>query len=274
MNELATYKGSVIYKATNLINKKIYVGKAINFSNRYKQHKWASRKAKTAFSSAIAKYGFENFQFEILEYCEADKLYIQESYWILKLGSLNSLIGYNLRVDLIGRSGFSHTDETKKKISDKCKGVIPWHAGKKVGNLRSKEGIQRFSQQMIGGKNPQAKTVYQFTKDGQFIKEFDSASTAARELNIGFKGICRIAAGQKPGDKKRKSYKGFKWSYNKPDLAVMQESYLFNCWELLTDNAEDNQQRSLSNKERSTTIAEMRVGTSVPKQETSLGMMI
>lgn len=261
MNNIFTYNGSVVYKATNLVNNKCYVGKSINFRNRYQKHK-SAKYYTTAFHNAIRKYGFANFKFEILEYCEPKDLIIRENYWILYFDSINPEKGYNLRLDSKDNSGWKHSDASKLLISISGKGRKPWHAGKKVGNLKSTEGIAKFVKQMTGAGNPNAKRVYQFDLNNNFLAEFDCVSTAARKLNIVFQGIARCASGE------RKSYKGFKWSYNKPDFAVMQKSYLFNCWELLTDNAEDNQQRSLSNKERSTTIAEMRVGTSVPKQET------
>lgn len=258
MNNILTYKGSVIYKATCLVNGKCYVGKAINFRNRYMKHKCAKYYT-TAFHNAIRKYGFNNFEFSILEYCEKESLIIRENYWITFYDSINPDKGYNLRMDSKDNSGWHHSDKSKALISATGLGRKPWHAGKKIGDLRSKEGKLNHSKLMTGSGNPNAKRVYQFDMNSNYIDEYETVSLAAIKLGIVFQGIARCASGQ------RKSYKGFKWSYNKPDLAVMLNMNLFNCWELLAGNAEDNQQRSLSNKERSTTIAEMRVGASAPK---------
>lgn len=258
MSDITTYTGSCIYKVTNLVNGKCYVGKSINFRKRYQKHKCA-KYYNTAFHNAIRKYGFDQFKFEILEFCEPNDLITRENHWILYNDSINPEKGYNLRLDSKDNSGWKHSDKSKALISESGKGRKPWHAGKKVGNLKSKEGIKRFVEQMSGANNPNAKRVYQYDLNGKYIRQYNCVSDASRALCISFKGISRCALGE------RKSYKGFKWSYNKPYLAVMLNMNLFNCWELLAGDAEDNQQRSLSNKERSTTIAEMRVGASAPK---------
>ena len=56
-----------IYKITNLINGKIYVGKSKNPKVRWRQHKSHSKKRNTKLYYAMRKYGIENFIFEVLE---------------------------------------------------------------------------------------------------------------------------------------------------------------------------------------------------------------
>ena len=59
----------VIYKATNLINGKSYIGQTNNFNRRKREHKRyglhpdKNKTNKTSyFYSAIFKYGFESFE--------------------------------------------------------------------------------------------------------------------------------------------------------------------------------------------------------------------
>lgn len=80
-----------IYKITNLINNKIYIGQSVNIERRLNEHK---RRDEQKIDKAIKKYGFENFNFEIIEMCQPDKLDELENYWI---GYYNSLVpnGYN-----------------------------------------------------------------------------------------------------------------------------------------------------------------------------------
>ena len=58
----------IIYKVTNIINNKIYIGQTIHSLNiRKSQHERSHEYGyKTAFSNAIKKYGKENFIWEII----------------------------------------------------------------------------------------------------------------------------------------------------------------------------------------------------------------
>ena len=90
-----------IYKITNLINNKIYIGLSVSSSNdRWKSHLWSARKNSIqAIDKAIYKYGKENFKNEILERVPFKKgiryLENREIYYISKLKSFKSDIGYN-----------------------------------------------------------------------------------------------------------------------------------------------------------------------------------
>jgi group I intron endonuclease len=69
-----------IYKITNNINQKAYIGLSINIENRWKQH--INYNSSSLIHLAIKKYGKENFTFEILEECEEEMLPTREEYWI------------------------------------------------------------------------------------------------------------------------------------------------------------------------------------------------
>jgi group I intron endonuclease len=78
-----------IYKVTNTINGKIYVGKQTNTNKDY----YGSGKL---IKQAIKKYGRENFTKEIIDEVVGDVLGSEtEIYWITKL---NALDGYNLEI--------------------------------------------------------------------------------------------------------------------------------------------------------------------------------
>lgn len=78
----------VIYKITNLINGKIYVGKSVRNPKNY----FGSGKL---IKQAINKYGISSFTKEILEVCETlDQLSNREKFWIKELGSQHR--GYNI----------------------------------------------------------------------------------------------------------------------------------------------------------------------------------
>ena len=74
------YKGkSGIYKIVNDTNNKIYIGKTKNFYKRYHQYKNAVTHCKRKrineyLMNAFLKYGFENFTFEVVEFCNNESL--------------------------------------------------------------------------------------------------------------------------------------------------------------------------------------------------------
>lgn len=88
-----------IYKITNLINNKVYIGKTRNSERRWKDHQRLAftpnhKEYNKALYLAIRKYGLDNFIFEIIEelldYSLSDE---KEQYWIKVYDSYNN--GYN-----------------------------------------------------------------------------------------------------------------------------------------------------------------------------------
>jgi group I intron endonuclease len=110
----------VIYRITNLINGKMYIGQTINKKPdiRFSQHKIDSNKEypKTLIGRAIKKHGKENFIFQIICLCYSQfELNFKEEFFIKKYKSLSSENGYNLLSYQNGRGIVSQ--ETKDKIS-------------------------------------------------------------------------------------------------------------------------------------------------------------
>ena len=77
-----------IYKITNHINGKIYVGQTTkSLKERFQKHCWGTTENDSyhlnmAIKKAIKKYGKENFTIELIEEVEAAKLDEREVYWI------------------------------------------------------------------------------------------------------------------------------------------------------------------------------------------------
>lgn len=86
-----------IYKITNNINNKSYIGQSINITQRWINHKSNAKNLdyQTPLYRAIRKYGIENFSFEILEECQEQDLNDKEIYWIKFFDSFGDK-GYNL----------------------------------------------------------------------------------------------------------------------------------------------------------------------------------
>ena len=116
-----------IYIITNLKNYKVYVGQTHTPKNRWSAHKCEakSERARYPIHFALRKYGEENFQFCLIDCAvsqeEINKL---ETYWIEQFDSLNNNMGYNLAVGGNSNSGWHHTEESKRKISESNMGKI------------------------------------------------------------------------------------------------------------------------------------------------------
>jgi group I intron endonuclease len=89
----------IIYKITNSINDKIYIGLTRRpLKERFRQHCWASSNGvekKSKIARAIRKYGKENFKIEEIEKCQSlQELGERERYWINFYDSRKN--GYNI----------------------------------------------------------------------------------------------------------------------------------------------------------------------------------
>lgn len=113
----------VIYKTTNLINGKYYIGKDARNLNYY----LGSGKL---LKKALKKYGKNNFVKEILEVCNSlEELEDREKYWIKKLNSINK--GYNITEGGTGGDIFTN-NPNKEKIRNKLKKRIYSEEVKKI----------------------------------------------------------------------------------------------------------------------------------------------
>lgn len=82
-----------IYKITNLINNKCYIGQSVNIERRWKEH--CRKPNKSKISKAIFDFGKENFSFQILEECSTEELNKKEQFYIKKFNSIYPN-GYNI----------------------------------------------------------------------------------------------------------------------------------------------------------------------------------
>lgn len=120
-----------IYKYTNKTNGKIYIGQSTNIHKRYIQHIYDSKhrpEKSTGIDKAIAKYGIENFEFEIIEECPVEQLNDREKYWIEYYNSYHQ--GYNCSLGGDSLKGAEHprailTEEEVWEIREMYKMHIP-----------------------------------------------------------------------------------------------------------------------------------------------------
>lgn len=108
----------IIYKATNLVNGKIYIGKTLrSLITRKNRHiSSANTGSNIYFHRAIRKYGAGNFVWEIIDRCLfAESLIALEKHYV-RLFNCKSPNGYNLTTGGDGMSGFTFSEQTKEKM--------------------------------------------------------------------------------------------------------------------------------------------------------------
>jgi group I intron endonuclease len=113
-----------VYKITNLINNKLYIGKTNDIHNRWLTHCSEGRRHRKQYPlyHAMNKYGEENFNIEILEELETEEeCFKKEIYWIefykTNIIKYGHDFGYNLSEGGEGPSGHKDTAEQKLRKS-------------------------------------------------------------------------------------------------------------------------------------------------------------
>lgn len=149
-----------IYKITNLINGKIYIGKTYSIRIRWSAHKSDARcyTPTTHLYRAMNKYGFKNFKIEELATFNTEKeCLLAETAYIKKYHSNDRNIGYNLTEGGEGSSGYKHTEETKKLMGAIKKITFVGENNPFFGKTHTPETRKKMSvaaSKRIGNKNP------------------------------------------------------------------------------------------------------------------------
>lgn len=213
-----------IYKITNDINDKIYVGKTcLTVEERFKEHCTDFKRRnyeKRPLYSAMNKYGIDKFHIETLGEYNDDDLAEYEIYWI---DYYNSYInGYNATKGGDGKMYFDHN----AIIEELRNNPYPIDVAKKFGcsadlvcNLAKKENIKVRNKGSEKNLLSQPKQVHQFDLNGVYIQSFKSCGEASKwciengltsSYNSGRNGIAESAR-LYPN---RKAF-GYNWSYVK-----------------------------------------------------------
>ena len=231
-----------VYMHTNKINNKKYIG--ITCLDRY-WDRWRSDGSgykNQVFGKAIKKYGWDNFNHEILKKVKTEaEAFELEKYYIKKYNSTNKDYGYNISIggdssnsgiynlpsmsvpvyqyDLNGNflaeypsmmEAERQTGINNSAICACCKGthnytknfIWSYEKHEKIDSVDPKQ----LRYELIT-KN-QEKNVYQYDLNGNFIQSYKSLAEASKITNIDFKLISKCCL----DDKIRQAY-GYIWSY-------------------------------------------------------------
>jgi group I intron endonuclease len=136
-----------IYKITNQLDGKNYIGQTINPNYRWYQHRsyaGVTNKHKQYIHYAMSKHGIENFIFEVIATClTQDDANETETAVIKQYDSMNNNHGYNLKC---GGVNGSFSEETRQKLSKSYSKYIAEHGHPALGTKRTPEQIQNLIQ--------------------------------------------------------------------------------------------------------------------------------
>lgn len=225
-----------IYMLTSPSGKK-YIGQTINLKNRMQKYACNDSKGQVAIYRAIEKYGWKNFDVDILlEVKKNDKargvLNIFEYAFIKKVNTVYPY-GYNLttggdhselsaysrekiRLANIGRkptaitkknmsmSGLNMDVDKREKINNAIRGM-------------SKEARERIN---IANKINKSVSVCQYLLDGKLLNTYDSIKSASISTGIFESGIWSVARGVK----NRKVAGGYVWKYKDSEKIIISEN--------------------------------------------------
>lgn len=166
-----------IYKTTNLINGKIYIGqhKSTKFDTTY----YGSG---VVILNAISKYGKNNFKCELIEWCETQsKTNSRERYWIKFYNSRNRLIGYNVTEGGEGVRGFHLSEESRKKISVSKIGVTPNRDYHDISN-ETKQKISSTLKEYYKSHDNARKGVHLSEETKQKLRNANLGKTYSQEV--------------------------------------------------------------------------------------------
>lgn len=229
-----------IYKATNKVNNKVYIGQTVNFERRKKEHESSKNgiHAKCVFHKAIQKYGKENFEWEIIDKCKTlDEALYLESMYISKYNSctfMKNSNGYNIVYSQKGKKAIVHNSKSviAYDLDGNLVGVYDSfeHAGRDLncqgtnirkcitGERKSTGGYQfilykdnypsKIQNYKTNELEAKYKKVYQYDTSFNFIQEFHSLSECAESISGNRTVLSRNI-------KQKRPYKNFIYTFEK-----------------------------------------------------------
>ena len=222
----------VIYMYTNKINNKKYIGQTNRPRQRKIEHKSHALKRGTSshFYNAVRKFGWDNFEYSILEELEfpdekfKQKIDEREIYWINYYNSSNKNKGYN-----ITEGGKTRGIKSRKikmylpngiliKVYNNYHEILDEFGGessslyrlinKQNGLFRNKYVLIWDNQEFNYKGGTKSKHIYhQLDLEGNLIKIWNSVCDI--EKNLGYSSSSIIKCCNHPN--RWKTYKGYKW---------------------------------------------------------------
>lgn len=220
------YKGGLIkmkgniYKITNDINNKVYIGKTLlTIEERFSQHcKDALKpsKEKRPLYSAMRKYGIEHFSISLVEEVSLEELNNREIYWINQFNSFH--FGYNATLGGEGKQKYDYNEIVQGFLSGKLIKELAEEYGCCVDTISKALKLAHINAFQNSTTKSSKKIVAKDLKTNEILYSFESETKAAKWLldnNIAKGKIDNVVAaiGRVANGKRASAYK-MKWERN------------------------------------------------------------
>lgn len=213
---------SYIYKITNTINDKVYIGQtSYSLAQRFAEH-CSDMNRRTHESrplyAAMRKYGVQNFTISLVEECSSEEINQREQYWIGYYNSYHS--GYNATYGGEGTLLYDHEKIIQRLQECPYGKEVAIEFGCCVDVIYDIAKANNIVLKNRGNENLKAKSkqVFQYDKQNkQLLRSFDSVADAAiwcldNSYASGAKNSIRSHIGDCANHKRKSAY-GFLWSY-------------------------------------------------------------
>ena len=192
-----------IYCIENLVNDKKYIGQSVDIDKRWYEHRRTLRLKQhdnIYLQRAWDKYGEDNFRFYIITICDSERLKDLEIHFITLFNTTDNAYGYNMTNGGEGTSGYKHTEEIKKYISEIQTGrnLSEEHIGsiKNAWKQKIDSGYKPKTEHLLEyNKNKEKKIDCYDANNGIFICTFCGIQVASRDLNLEATNICKVLLG-------------------------------------------------------------------------------
>lgn len=165
-----------IYKITNKINNKIYIGCTIySLEKRFSEHAYRALKTdnKSKLYNSIRKYGVKSFSIELIQECDLNIIYEIEKKYITELDTYDN--GLNSTFGGEGCLGYVHSPEIKKKISEGTKNGNS-HKGKTYDELYGDNADEERMKRKLSVENS-----WKNISDDKKIKRINNSKNGVRK---------------------------------------------------------------------------------------------
>ncbi len=168
-----------VYKVTNLVNGKAYIGKTtVSHKARFYGHK-TSRDTGYPLNRAIKKYGVDNFRLEVIYIGSSEKEINMVERAMIASHNTYCPNGYNLTIGGEGASGARRTEEQRKRLSIALKGrVNTWTSKLRKGCVVSEETRKKISESW------KYRTISEETREKQRIASTGRLHSEQAKLKI------------------------------------------------------------------------------------------
>lgn len=209
-----------IYKITNTLNGKMYIGKTMqSIQERWREHcndYQKERCEKRPLYAAMNKYGVEHFFIEEVEECSDLLLNDRERFWIEFYGTFKN--GYNATVGGDGRSYLDYDVLVAAYLQLKNLSEVAEKYScdrKQLATILKARNIPILSSEEVN-RNKNGVIINQYDLNGKYIQTFASARQAAQSINPNAKPTSLSGMSSHISDVckgKRKTAYGFLWKF-------------------------------------------------------------